>query len=558
MRYHNNIFWNNHSRDATTRHPCTNKRNIMKTNIIIFIFATLTFFACGGGTTQNAGTDGANADSASRDGVPTVSTTTNDTIVKTIWEKLKTDDPHISKVVAEGNAVDFNYYKDDEEHYFSKTSMDYKYHVPKGSEEPDNYINAIYRLQCYPMSDGGWLATVEQSVNGYQLQEEDCGYKLFVVKYNDGKISYPQYTDYFPECLSYVEERLGTDSDRDRSKLKYSDAGISYKSSTCWPLKFVWNGKKFETPSKFIYEAINMWYGDLNTPFGSATVGSKWYGSPDGILKDKSGNKIAEIELNGEIVEGYTVFDPSCGAVQDNNSDSITHSPIAIGYPIKNVLEYKDNPKAWTKNMKDTTITKGMKDGKYVITQQLCHDKINKKRDVFIDFVAEDENSPIETIRVYSKPFEVSIQGEVELAEGVSAEAKEIFKALDANEYDNGKFKHVSTDYNIHNGFSLYFNDDTNLCFHIYKTNDGRYLVMLVKFDVLSKKIGEKFWYYKDGTLTPTDFKIPDTQLKEKYIYMRFGDDFIQYDNGEYKPMDRIEEHYLWNGEEFESEIGLG
>ena len=167
----------------------------MKTNIIIFIFATLTFFACGGGTTQNAGTDGANADSTGKDSVLTASTT-NDTIAKTIWEKLKTDDPHISRVVECGNEFEYNYYKDEQEKYFSKTSMDYKYHVPRGSEEPDNLINALYRLQCYPMSDGGWLAIVEQSVNGYALKKEDCGYKIFVVKYNDGNLFYPKNADY--------------------------------------------------------------------------------------------------------------------------------------------------------------------------------------------------------------------------------------------------------------------------------------------------------------------------------------------------------------------------
>ena len=525
--------------------------------IIILFCAALTLAACGGAATQNAGTDSA----STNDGGSEQTTAPQDTIAKTIWEKLKTDDPHISRVVECGNEFEYNYYKDEQEKYFSKTSMDYKYHVPRGSEEPDNFINALYRLQCYPMSDGGWLAIVEQSVNGYALKKEDCGYKIFVVKYNDGNLSYPKNADYFPECFSFVEGKLETEFQRDRSHIQYSDNEIYYRTTSCWPLKFVWNGKKFETPSKFIFNAVSMYNGSFSSRYSNyASIGKKWEGSPNGIFREKSdsGKALAKLELQDQIIVGYTILDSLSGVVQDSNSDSITHSPIALGYPIKNVLEYKDNPKAWSHHMKDSTISKGMKDGKYVITQHLEHDTRDARRDIFIDFVAKDENSPIEAIKVYSSPFQVTIQDQVEKQKDISDEAKEVFKALNIKEDDYGVFSHIATDYKVQNGFSIYFKDDFKLHFHIYKTKDGRYLVMLVKFDVLSKEVGEKFWYYQNGTLTPTNFKIPDAQYLHEYIYMSFDDSSIEYDNGEPKPMDRIEEHYLWNGEEFESEIGEG
>ena len=407
--------------------------------IIILFCAALTLAACGGAATQNAGTDSA----STNDGGSEQTTAPQDTIAKTIWEKLKTDDPHISRVVECGNEFEYNYYKDEQEKYFSKTSMDYKYHVPRGSEEPDNFINALYRLQCYPMSDGGWLAIVEQSVNGYALKKEDCGYKIFVVKYNDGNLSYPKNADYFPECFSFVEGKLGTEFERDRSHIQYSDKEMYYRTTSCWPLKFVWNGKKFETPSKFIFNAVSMYNGSFSSRYSHyASIGQKWEGSPDGIFREESdsGKALAKLELQDQIIVGYTILDSLSGVVQDFNSDSITHSPIALGYPIKNVLEYKDNPKAWSHHMKDSTISKGMKDGKYVITQHLEHDTRDARRDIFIDFVAKDENSPIEAIKVYSSPFQVTIQDQVEKQKDISDEAKEIFPIV-AHEYLGAELK---------------------------------------------------------------------------------------------------------------------
>ena len=326
----------------------------------------------------------------------------NDSIARIIWKQLTTNDPNISKVVTltKGYVMVARSYA---EEFYRKTNLDYAFDGDKKGDDSKS-IYAIYHLQCYPMSDGGWLAVIDQNVEGSELAPEYCVKKIFVIKYNDGKITYLNNKDVFPENFSFVENNHYTNWWD--SSIEFSDTDLKYNTSLCYPLTYVWNGKKFETKSEFIYNAISLVWGYISTPDGlSVHIGDRWNGSPDGIFKDKKGKPVAKLTLKNNIVEGYTVLDPSYGTVEETQEgDKIPHAPIALGCYIKNVLAYKNVLDRSTR-MKDTVITQGMKNGKYVITQQLNHDIWFSKRDIFIDFEAKDDDSSIDAIRVYSTPI---------------------------------------------------------------------------------------------------------------------------------------------------------
>ncbi|MBR4678242.1 MAG: hypothetical protein IKO99_09595 [Bacteroidales bacterium] len=524
----------------------------MKRTIILSLSA-LTLFSCGGNQPQQTQSQPQNTaeTAAETTGEKTFKyVEPQDSVVKTIWEKLKKEDKHISNVITD--AVNFDYIPQSEAEIFkSKTAMEYDYLVPMGSEEPDNCIAANYRIQCYQTLDNAWIAIIDAVVHGYDLDSVDHADKVFTVKFKDGKISYPDNKDFFPENFKTVEAHHRGFYN---PSIIFSNTGLNFVHSEYWPLKYHWNGNKFESDSKFICSSVDMYRGNFCMEGKCANIGAEWTGSPDGVFKSDDGKPLAKLELKDGIIEGYTILDSSCGVVQATNTDSITHNPVALGYPIKNVLDFK-RATAW---MKDTVITKGMKDGKYVITQQLCHDTQDKRRDVFIEFAAKDENSEIESIRVYSTPLTVTLMSEFEAAKSLSDEARMIFKALNFNEKEYGVFKRASI-YNK-NGFNIEFDNDLEVRFQIYKADGGRFLVVLSKKEGYFKSLGEKFWYYENGQFTPAKIDIPAPHYykSEDECMYYFTDEGLEWDNDDADMENHFHEDFPWNGKEFESQVGEG
>lgn len=504
---------------------------------IIIILAALTSFICGKIQAQKP----------------------QETIVKEIWNRLKTEDECISKVLAEAEKID-KAKLDSAEHFKSETAMDFDFTIlHRMYEIPLDSIAVRYQLQCYKMKDGSWLAVINQYVDNIYVDMfiEYCE-GINVIKYKSGKkISYPNFKNIFPyDCLFTM-----FDAHLVSTKFVFNEKEINCYSRDFWPIKMVWNGKSFFNTSKVIRKTTNF-AGDFDYKtfyFNiSARIGSKWEDSSDGIFKaDKQ--KIAKFDIKDGIIEGYTLLSPTCGIFGDMDEDGFLKSnPVTIGSPIQYVLELmKDNP--------DAKITK---DDKVVVNLHNYHDSKYKKRDIFLELTAKDEKSPIETIRVYSTPILVTLMGEVDNDSTLSDEVKTIFKAFKFNEKDYGEFQRTSNYWqNNKNGFGIEFNTDTTqqadenslwtylkfpddydlkVHFQIYNAGDKK-LVVLSKTNWSGDNLGDEFWYYENGQFTPAEINLPasDSEIN-KHLFNEEGLEYYKWENSE-----RYKQDFIWNGNEF-------
>ena len=500
---------------------------------IIIILAVLTSFICGKIQAQKP----------------------QETIVKVIWNRLKTEDDCISRVLAEAEKIDKEKF-DSAEHFKSETAMDFDFTILHNRyETPMDSIAARYQLQCYKMKDGSWLAIINQYVFDINvgLFIEYCE-GINVIKYKSGKkLSYPKFKSIFPEdCLFLMPDKLfGT------PKIVFSDTVINCYGHDFWPIKMVWNGKSFNNASKVIHKTMDFG-GDFNYKPNynlNTKISEKWEGSPDGIFKADKQN-IAKFDIKEGIIEGYTLLSPTCGIFGDRAENGFLKSnPVTIGSPMQYVLKcLKYNP--------DTKITK---DGKLVVDVHITHDTKYKKRDIFLEMTAKDENSPIETIRVYSTPIAVTLMSEVDNDSLLSDDVKTIFKAFNFNEKDYGEFQRTSASWlNNGNGFEMEFKTDTfqqdnkyigweywddydlKVHFQIYKTGD-KYLVILSKTNSADDNLGDKFWYYENGQFTPVEINLPapDSEMNQ-HLFNDEGLEYYKWENSE-----RYKQDFIWNGNEF-------
>ena len=75
--------------------------------------------------------------------------------------------------------------------------------------------------------------------------------------------------------------------------------------------------------------------------------------------------------------------------------------------------------------------------------------------------------------------------------------------------------------------------------FHIYPAG-SKYLVVLSTQNK-NGNINNKFWYYENGALTPTEFTLPNIRNSQ----YSFSDEGVIYN------CKNKDERYLWNGKEF-------
>ena len=302
--------------------------------------------------------------------------------------------------------------------------------------------------------------------------------------------------------------------------------------------------QKSETPvfsEKPVVNSINMHHGSFlyHDPLSTDhvtffNIGEPCDLGPDGILKDRDGHPLAQFDIEDGIATGFTIIDSTCGVTQGDK-------PIALGYPISNVIDY------------DTQTTSN---GKYIITKLLKHDDMHTRRDVFIEFTANDKNSPIESIRVDSTPFEVTLKGMVNDLERVSNETKAVFSMLNFDEKEPGYGAFRDAYAYCENGFILHF-EEVEFEFYVYKA-DGKDLVVLSKKGDADKNLGATFWYYEGGSLTPVDYQIPRPDYDGDDCRYEFRHEGIEYyyhfggDDGGYETFDYTEYH--WNGERFVEE----
>ena len=559
-------------RDALIMYYNRKHINTMKKTSFIVAALALILAACGGSGTGGSQTV-STTDSTGSDGSHTVSapayhyTEPKDSIVRIIWNKVKEEDTAVKRVIAA--AVKLNKMPQSKaENFTSKTFLDYKYECRTERENDYNPLVAYYQLQCYQMLDSSWIAVLDQRIEGSKVDEKDCGTKISVVKYKDGVLSFPDYKAYFPKQIRTVELVNPT---RHRGGFLFDNLGLRFLSNECWTLQFTWNGSTFDCESKEIVNRINCYHYNINTydkKIENFILGYKYTYSPDKVLKSNDGTPLLKLDVSAgisqgekcDVLAGYTVVDPSVGMVTEWTFDKehslsyVSQEPIALGYPIKNVLNTK-----WSREHEsDSSLTKETKDGKLYLTYKK-HDE-RDRRDYYLEFVAKDENSNIESIRVYSVPFAVDIKDAISKCKDKSDKLKEIFNALDykfaAPEF--GEFNYANC-YGNRDGVELNFWGSTNAYFQIMDVG-GKTLVALsrLKFENDAFSYKDSFWYYEDGKFTPTEFALPQTSYKGdlKDVRRTFDGISIMYEVGypDDEEGDYFYESFRWNGEKYVKE----
>ena len=452
-----------------------------------------------------------------------------------IWNLLIQENQEVKPVVEA--AIEFDYYTQEETtDTINRTELEYDYIIPQGFAEEDNLLAANYHLKCFQKLDDTWVGIVTKYVHGYGLEEADCGRKLFAVHYDGTKTTGLDINQLFPEWFGLIQDYYTESYD---NCFYFNNDAMTFSTTGYWPIKLNWNGNGFEKDpeSVIMTNSVQMASGEFcyyeKGKFHWIHIGDSFYGEGNNLL-DENGNVLAHFDVNNGIVEGYTLESPSCGVVQSFDYDSdlkvskITSKPIALGYPIQNVLDY--NKGYW---MKDTVVSQGMKDGKYVITQQIAHDKILKKRDIFIDFTAQDEHSNIEQIRVYSYPITITLEGEVNESETLRPHVKEIFNALgyDFKSPEFGDFDHFIGHHDDKNGFDFYFNGEVkNVRFQTYDAGDKQ-LVVIAKYGEDEKLTDINSWYYQNGSFKETILDLPIPLPEEFEAYTRNNDYDIRLEN---------------------------
>lgn len=441
-------------------------------------------------------------------------------IAEIIWNCLKTKHPEVKPAYDAAKSLEEYGYDNEEDvtEFLSKTHMKYEYIIPRGSEEYDDMLVAIYELQCYQTLNDSWMGIVKKHVNGYQLNQQDCNSKVFAVEYRDGILTDRDVNALFPESSQLAEQYYSFPS------FITDNEGLLFQSSNYWPVRLLWNGKTFEQDPKSVILTcdIHKFYGwfDRECFVKLGEVAENLDANNDCV---EDGEVLAHFDVQDGIVVGYTVKSPKCGFAQTENGYSITSKPIAIGFPISNVIDYE----GYTHD-KDNTIVTGHRDGKYVITQQLNHDK-NIRRDIFIEFIADDEQSDIESIRVYTKEFVMTLQTELDDS-SISKKTKSLFSALniDTNGPDFGAFQSVS---GFDNGFSIYFKGKVNeMRFQTYEVNDGSTLIFLAKYQDNEKMPEVRSWFYQDNSFEEVELPLPSPEPEDFRAWSLYGDDITPED----------------------------
>lgn len=435
-------------------------------------------------------------------------------ISQLIWNSLKAQ--HLEVKPVYDLAVDINYLSDDEAtNYYSKTHLKYNYFVDRGSEEPDNMLVGIYEMQCYRTIDDSWIGIVTKEASGYELDEEYQGRKVFAVEYKNGTLTDLEIGTLFPDSFKiatdYFVDHIYSDC------FAFDNEGMTFQSSQYWPIRVNWNGTRFEKDPESVVmrSSIHNFYGYFDAPgIGYLAIGKE----PEGLNNNDdfvyNGEVLAHFILKDGKISGYSLESPKCGFVQvevyQDGKPVITSKPIAIGLPIQNVLDYEKKPLS----IKDNTIVAGYKEGGYVITQQLMHNTL-ERFDIFVEFAAKDENSNIETIRVYSEEIEVTLEGDLEDDDNIDSKTITIFRAIpfDDNDPELGEYYYVS---GSDNGFTIHFKGTVKeVGFHTYDVDDGRTLAVISKHYDEENITLSQFWYYLDGELTQTAVMLPKPQPQD-------------------------------------------
>ncbi|MBP5681936.1 MAG: hypothetical protein J6X05_01630 [Bacteroidales bacterium] len=496
--------------------------------LIIPAIALLT--ACGGGNTnQNGGTD---SDQAAQT-IPTFTyVEPNEDIAGKIWELIAEDD------------TDFNGEETLDIDTASKTYKCQEYNL--WSRYDDINIFSSIELKCYQMEDSSWVAVVRKNFDGSIEGSQRIDKTIYAVRYHQGKISRLDSTAIFPDVLFQIADIYRSD----KAVFLFNNTCFEVRSTNFWPVKFYWNGKNFVTvPSSPLIQntdhTISGRYLSFRDPYhktyfidiNSKDPDSDLHIASDGTFKDSKGNPIVKFDLADGKITGYQIISPTLALATGWRSDSLSGLPMAIGQPIKNVLT----------QISYTLLTKTTKDGKLVVKYRVNHDETSLF-DAYREFTANDENSPIESVHVYTVPIVLDLNTELE-KQAMDPETKKIFTAFKIVErvQSLGRFKRLSGWGHIIN--LTYESGDYH--FQTYDAHGGgQYVLLIKKTDYRLDPATAKWWHYGNGEFQPAQIEMPLPPFNDESCELEIGDDGISYNNYAEKDF----HSYSWNGEKFVKE----
>ena len=418
------------------------------------------------------------------------------------------------------------------ERYPQKTRMIF-YNLVDGAEGSWEDL-VYYKLQCYQNNDGSWTALFYDFVDNNQQ-----GASLRTFLYKDGELT---------DNSAQTDVPKAYDS---KGKINYTFAallcdtiGVTMIPDDSWPVRYNWNGEKFvQDPKSAELRNVIDPYGSIRwvrlnyEPKIEGWVSDEGCKLENNVLT-KAGKKIADIEVADNKITAINIVGPELGFAQkyENSKDRwgnsyvkvYTSKPVAVGYPIKNVFDKSDS---------DPEYTTEKKDGYYVATRRTYRDKYNK-RDVMISFYAKDENSNIEKIRLYNVPLQVTLLSDIEDETNMPKEVKELWNKFDAQYKITAGLGEFHNSWTNASGFSARFFDngqytptnpnqqiDIEFKWYAFKKSDGSYLILTQKNvdniyilpDDVQKGLKREFaqYLYKDGTITQTEFDLPQTTAED-------------------------------------------
>ena len=478
----------------------------------------------------------------------------SENIAQTIWEKLIERVPSIKRTVEA--AQNYEGYRDTkpEPQYPSKTSMTF-YHV--GDEfDGDIYQLAFYQMQCYQMTDQSWIAVVYEYCIDESNEDEFRRSGLNYYYYKDGDLS-PDLPDVdlpteCPQSIMHYKDS----NPWPHCVVIFDNQGFEMTPHKFWPIRYDWTGEKFVmNPNSVVLS--NDFMNDALEPYNFSRNNKNGLNFYDfkvddlyGIYDGETGEKVLQLTFENSELSVVDILSPKIGiAFAEEEMEHYilycrrpTSKPVALGQPIKNVLDSKKDKDIYN------DITVSDQDGLYTLTQHLNVDK-SLHKDIYAEYQAEDKDATIVRFRVFAIPLVITLESELAENTSISDETKQLWSLINSNNDVTGtipgNFKNIWGA--RENSFAAIFRADYDnggyaewkMQFVMFKANDGRKLAYIQKTDYSHYKADTEVitpeweeYIYNNGVLEKVEPQIPMPNLSDFPAYNN-GDKTVTMEGGE-------------------------
>ena len=477
----------------------------------------------------------------------------DENIAQIIWEELVEEDPYIHEIVNEAKEYQGYWDTKPEPQYPSKTSMIF-FHV---GDEFDGDINemAFFQLQCYQKLDQSWIGVMYVNCID-QSSEYPILAGLTACSYKDGHVinNLPE-IDLPLDCPQSIMHYKNDYAWRD-CVVNFDVRGFELNPHKFWPIRYDWTGEKFVMDPNSVVLSNDFMDGMLE-PYNfsrNCNNGLNFYDfkvdNQYGIYEGETNQKVLQLKFTDSELSEVDILSPKIGIAfaEEEVPHPIVYcrraasKPVALGQPIKNVLEGKKDKDIYNE------ITESDIDGLYTLTQHLKVDKTLHK-DIYAEYQAKDKNSVIESFRVYALPLVITLESELAENTNISDETKELWRMVNSNNEVTatipGNFKNLWG--SSENAFAAIFRADCDnggyaewkMQFVMFKANDGRKLAYIQTTDYSHYKVDPEpitpewmEYIYNDGFLQKMEPQIPMPALSDFPAYNK-GDKTVTMEGGE-------------------------